>query len=277
MLADGFNNQFPLSPLWGANANDNGGTGMTSIITSPAPTEIEAYAASQVSLHPDGLHLTAQYAPGAGGAGHDYLSGVVDSQQYVPGEPGQQGWRGITGFRWLPTPGVVTVFEANMAAPNVSGGGEDPGFWLTNSAWDDEIDMPEMWNYGTKPWGLGVAWIYNTAAGQETETTAWGLPAQSDQQFHKWTIQFDGNARTVRVWIDGTEHPELKLTWPASFSTVPMYLVLSHALRNAYGDHPTWTSGSTVYRFRSIAVYQDAAHAGHGVTGGGIAPGTTLK
>jgi hypothetical protein len=28
---------------------------------------------------------------------------------------------------------------------------------------------------------------------------------------------------------------------------------------------------------RSIAVYQDGAHAGQGVKGGGIAPGTTVK
>jgi hypothetical protein len=279
ILADGFNNAYPLSPLWGPNGNDNNATGATRSEAPGNTNEVADFNASQVSLDSDGLRLTARYFPNTAdnGKSYPYQSGVVISQQYVAGEPGQQGWRGITGFRWLPTPGVTTVFEANMAAPDTSNPGEDPGFWLSTSAWVDEIDIPEMWNYGTKPYGLGVTWIYNTSAGSMNQATSYGLSAQTDQQFHRWTIDFDGNAKRVLVWIDGVEQHQLEINWPASFSSTPMYLVLSHGIRNVYGTPPTWTTGTKVFRFRSVAVYQDAAHVGAGVTGGGVAPGTLVK
>jgi hypothetical protein len=276
VMADGFSDQHPLSELWGPNANDNDGNGITMLYTSPDATEVQVYAASQVNIDANGLRLTSEYARNVA-SGYDYKSGIVISQQYDATDSGQEGWRGITGFRWLPIDGVITVFEVLMAAPIVSGGGENPGFSLVSPSLDDKINMPEMWNYGTQPWGLGVTWIYDIAADAKNQATIYGLPAQSDASFHKWTMQFDGIAKNVRVWVDGVPYTELDIDWPASFSNTPMYLVLSHALRNAFGNSPTWTDGSTVFRFRSVAVYQDTANAGAGIVGGLIAPGTFVQ
>lgn len=274
-MADAFNSEHPLSPLWGPNSNDNGGAGLTATIPSANANEVAAFNASQVSLGPDGLHLTAQRAPGVS-AGKAYVSGVVISQNLIPGEPGQQGFP-ITGFRWLPTAGMVWCLEAVIAAPSVTGGGEDPGWWCSTPEWVGEIDLFEMWNYGQQPWGLGVTWIYDTSHGGMAQRTVYGLPAQSDQQFHRWTHVFDGINMVVRVFLDGAERVDLGFPWPTSFVSKPMYLILTHAMRSAFGTTPSWTSGATVMRVRSAAAYTDAPHAGQAMTGGGIAPGTIVR
>lgn len=278
VMADGFNSNFPLSGIWGPNSDDDNGRGPTAVIPGPNSTEVGAFAASQVSLDENGLRLTAVYKKGVGGPGRDYLSGCVISQNYVAGEPGQQGFP-ITGFRWIPKAGVVWCIESVIAWPDTSGGGEDPAWWSSTPAWVDEIDHPECWNYGAQPWSFGDTWIYDTNRGLMVQKVEFGNPVQSDQSFHRWTHQFDGNAKTVRTWIDGVERTDLAYAWPSSFSPTMLYMVLSHALRNAEGGAPTWTdpNHSTVMRVRSVAAYQDAPHAGQAMTGGGIAAGTTVK
>jgi hypothetical protein len=63
-----------------------------------------------------------------------------------------------------------------------------------------------------------------------------------------------------------------------------MSLLLSNAIRDASSTmspnpYPEFsTPGETrTFDARSIAVYQDGAHAGLNVTGGGVAPGTTVR
>jgi hypothetical protein len=41
--------------------------------------------------------------------------------------------------------------------------------------------------------------------------------------------------------------------------------------------YPGFSSGTRTFAARSIAVYEDGAHAGLNVSGGGVAPGTTVK
>lgn len=55
-------------------------------------------------------------------------------------------------------------------------------------------------------------------------------------------------------------------------NTPSMHLVLTHALRVS-----THLTGSSSFVIRSAAVYEDAAHRGQDVEGGGVAPGTVLR
>jgi hypothetical protein len=105
--------------------------------------------------------------------------------------------------------------------------------------------------------------------------------------FHRYTtVLYPDN--TWSEYIDG----ELQ-TWlgkagvapaPPEFKRVPMALLLTNALRdasNTSGPNPYpefSTPGETrTFNIHSIAVYQDGAHAGRNVTGGGVAPGTTVQ
>lgn len=275
VLADGFNDDFPLSNFWGPNAYFTGNH--DAILPGPASSEVEAYAESQVSLQSNGLNLEAVYQQSVGGPGKDYKSGVVISQPTNPVK-GQHGFP-ITGFQWLPTSGVRTCFEAIITAPNTVGGGEDPGWWCSTGAWENEIDFFEMWDYGTKPWNTGFTWIYDTANGKQQQSFAL-LAAQTDQKAHRWTHLFDGTNKTIEIWIDGVKQTWLGkngvMSWPATFSSAPLYLVISHGLRNANGSQPTWTTGSTVMTVRSVACYTDNVANGN-FHGGGIAPGTIVQ
>lgn len=285
VLADGFDPAHPLSSLWGANQDNDNGRGTGPVFRGN--DKVEATHPSQVTLEADGLHLTAVYRPGSTPDGsYNYLSGAIVSfaANHADPEGGAQGFP-ITGFDFLPTPGVVTCFESVCAMPPINqpvgspgDWGEDPGYWLTTSSWKDEIDLFEGWGYhpagGTQyVMGVGV-WISMTAGTTAVNDEA-QLAPQSDQQFHRWTHVFDGTKRTLDVYLDGK--PIGSMPWPANFSSDPMYLLFTHDMRNVYGRQPTWTKGSTAFKVRSVAVYQDTPNAGKGVRGGLIAPGTTLK
>jgi len=71
---------------------------------------------------------------------------------------------------------------------------------------------------------------------------------------------------------------------PPEFKRVQMSLLLTNALRDASptsgpNPYPEFsTPGETrTFNIRSVAVYQDGAHAGRNVTGGGVAPGTKVQ
>lgn len=273
VVADGFNRP-TLSQLWGPNADDNNGRGSTAIIPPPNADEVAGFAASQVIIQPDGLHLSAIYVKGAGGPGKDYVSGVVISQNYVAGEPGQKGFP-ITGFRFLPTPGVIWVLESVITMPDMTDPGQDPGWWLSNPAWDDEIDFPEAWAYGKLPYGYGMVWINNTSTGAETSRTAYGDPALTDGKAHRWTHELNGITKRWENYLDGVHRPDLSMDWPASFTKTPMYQVFSHGMRNDYGTPPMFTTGSKEMIIHSNAVYVWGPNPVY--TGGLIAPGTVVK
>lgn len=275
IMADGFYGGYPLSKLWGPNRNDNAGDGGL-IADCPGfnSNEVEVFNASQLSFK-DGINLTAKYSKGRGGPGIDYVSGCLSSQPVLPVE-GEAGFP-ITGFTFVPQSDSVLVLEARLALPNVAGGGENPAFWCQGDGTGaDEIDFLDDWHYGTKHWGMGTSvWINHLNNTSNEGPAVYGNPAdESDKLIHCWATEFNGPLQKVRLYLDGV----LLTTalWLPGFPSKPNSLFLSHALRNVYGDHPTWTTGSTVLRARSIAAYQDAPHAGQGIVGGGIAPGTVV-
>jgi hypothetical protein len=51
-------------------------------------------------------------------------------------------------------------------------------------------------------------------------------------------------------------------------------LIITHAMRESGSG---FEAGSRSFTVRSVGVWQDGAHAGQGMNGGGIAPGTILK
>jgi hypothetical protein len=57
-----------------------------------------------------------------------------------------------------------------------------------------------------------------------------------------------------------------------------MGLDIQYLLRKPSGGHISgFTSGSRTFAIRSIAVYEDGAHAGQNVENSGVAPGTVVK
>jgi hypothetical protein len=70
-------------------------------------------------------------------------------------------------------------------------------------------------------------------------------------------------------------------SWPVRYlHTQPkMALILSNALRSVGGVNPDpqFTSGARTWDIRAISVYEDGAHAGQNIEGGGMAPGTVVK
>jgi hypothetical protein len=92
---------------------------------------------------------------------------------------------------------------------------------------------------------------------------------------NSWSEYIDGQLQRW-VGINGVAPP------PPYDLRVPMSLLLTNALRDQTpwsgpNPYPGFSSGSRTFTARSIAVYEDGAHAGQDVSGGGVAPGTSLK
>jgi hypothetical protein len=255
--------------------------------------ELEAYNGAQVHVTGEGLELVDAFHPNAMPAEgsypvRNYLSGAATTRpQYQAG-----GWH---PFTWEPGGGETWAFECDCRLPSnyPKYSGTDPGWWSTDQSWTNEFDFFESWGWNCNPLatcGFGVAWVYNTSAMRTEESALYGMisklfdPATS---FHRYTtVLYPDN--TWSEYIDG----ELQ-TWlgkggiapaPPEFKRVPMSLLLTNALRDATGSsgpnpYPEFsTPGETrTFNIRSIAVYQDGAHAGSNVAGGGVAPGTTVK
>ena len=91
--------------------------------------------------------------------------------------------------------------------------------------------------------------------------------------YHRYTTAFipiGGSTFHVVEYVDGTE----RSSFDASLANTSDGPILSNALRQPAGGG---YASPDVMSVRSIAVYQDGAHAGQGVKGGGIAPGTTVR
>jgi hypothetical protein len=255
--------------------------------------ELQAYNASQVHITPEGLELVNAYHPNAMPAEgswpvRNYLSGAGSTRpQYAAG-----GWH---PFTWEPGGGETWAFECNCKLPSnyPKFSGTDPGWWSTDQSWTNEFDFFESWGWGCNPLatcGFGVAWVYNTSPVHTEESALYGMITKLTDPalaFHRYTTVIYPN-NTWSEFIDG----QLQ-TWvgnsglapaPPEFRRVQMALLLTNAIRyssatkspNPYPEFST--PGETrTFDVRSIAVYQDGGHAGLNVTGGGVAPGTTVR
>jgi hypothetical protein len=153
--------------------------------------------------------------------------------------------------------------------------------------WHDEFDYFEEWGWSkwTSPAPTGVTWIYETSGLHMTQSwhSLYSLFNPS-AGFHRYTTVINPD-NTVEEYIDGVRQTWLGtngvLPAPPRVTSAKMALILSNALRQPEGTSggtaPNFTSGSRAFDARSIAVYQDASHAGQNIEGGGTAPGTTVQ
>jgi hypothetical protein len=254
--------------------------------------ELQVYNGSQVRVGAEGLELIDRYAPKRAPAQgsypvRNYVSGSISTQpQYQAG--------GYRSFSWKPGGGQTWAFECYCKLPaNSPFSGVDPGWWSTDPKWTDEIDFFEEWGWNpTCQTSLltscftGIAWVYDTSPLQVRESyrALYGMFDPSDG-FHRYTTVINPN-NTWSEYIDGQLQRWVGNNGvgpaPPYFERVQMSLLLTNALRDKMGasgpnPYPGFSSGSRTFTIRSIAVYQDGAHAGQSIAGGGVAPGTTLK
>jgi hypothetical protein len=246
--------------------------------------ETEVYNSSQVSVSNGNLVLSAKYqnnvAPATGnGSGTDvnnsvqrnYVSGIVTSPTNLSG---------YKGFTWTPGDGSTWAFEIVAQWP-VSTGGLWNAFWTSSqSSWLNERDFFEGYSNNYPPGNIDTDWIYQTPYTPYGSGVKLQNVYQSQLSFNpaagmhrytyliypdqSWSLYIDG---ALQTWVgnDGISPPQ-------SGANVPMDLIINYAL-----NATTFTSGNHQFLIKSVAVYQDNSHAGQGITGGGIAPGTKVK
>jgi hypothetical protein len=252
--------------------------------------ELQVYNGNQVRVGSEGLELIDKYAPNRAPAEgrypvRNYVSGSISTQrQYAAG-----GWH---PFTWRPGLGKTLAFECNCRLPaNSPFSGVDPGWWSSDVRWTDEIDFFEEWGWGAgcrlsllTSCLTGVVWLYDTRplTAEEFYLDLYGLfdPSTGFHRYttviypDKWSEYIDGQLQRW-VGVNGVAPA------PPYFTKAPMSLLLTNALRDRTptsgpNPYPGFSSGTRTFTIRSIAVYEDAAHAGEGISGGGVAPGTSI-
>lgn len=232
--------------------------------------ELEVFNSSAVKVGPEGLELSETYTPDAGGTGKNYVGGLVNTAAHASGQQ---------PFSWKSGGATTWAFECVAKWPQNTGEA-DPGWWsdATVNGQENEIDFFEGFGWG-KTWHTDGEWSatmptvvglnYHTVYGMEKI-----LGFTPTEGFHRYTTTLtpNGSKTIVSEYIDGTFRWSFEVEYPASRQTFA-HLILSYALR----EFPeNFQSGTRTFTIRSVAVYQDAAHAGQEIQGGGIAPGTIV-
>lgn len=227
--------------FWKANTNKQGCCNNSDEIASESP--------SQVRVGASGLELLCTASGG-------YVCGGVDTP----------------GFNWRPGGGQTWAFEVVAKLPPRDWG-EDPGWWSCDTKWTDEIDFFEAWEWGHEEYFAGMpVWKAKTPSAVEVSHEAYKLKSElgnPEEGFHRYTTVIKSNSE-IEEFIDG--HYRWSVPAPSSMNTPWMHLILTHALRVS-----THLIGTSAFDIRSVAVYEDGAHSGQNVEGGGLAPGTVLR
>jgi|GEM_PF-6564773 len=218
--------------------------------------EVAVEQKSQAKAGPEGLELRCSYVPGGvtvAGVTSDYTCGGVTTD---------------ASFEYTYGGSETIVAECYCRWP-VDLGGADPGFWSWTSG--EEVDYFEGWGWNGLSWaggsGAGVPVVTKPYNAHELWPPTLGLGFDPSLALHRYATEItpNGSAFLVREYIDGV----LRWSFEAAMPKSQDGLILSNALRV--------TGQSDDFVARSIELYQDGAHAGQGVRGGGVAPGTTLK
>jgi hypothetical protein len=235
--------------------------------------ELEVMNPSAVLQTAEGLKLTCTYTQAAQspGAKH-YVCGTVRGQA-------EGHFPGYSFFRWSPGKGQTLVFQAVAKFPPNTDEA-DPAWWSSGPPWNDtEIDFFE-----------GGGWSFQHTTGWKTDPlfTAWfarplltasspGFASDPSLAYHTYTFQLSAK-NTYSVWIDGVRQAWATDVGPASPDlSAKTTLVLSYALRTCTPCKSGFLGGSREFDVRSVAVYEDRAHAGVGTENGGLAPGTVVE
>jgi hypothetical protein len=233
--------------------------------------ELQVFNSSADETGPEGLQLLETYTPDAGGTGKNYVGGLVTTAAHASGQ---------RPFSWKSGGASTWAFECVCKWP-YNTGEADPGWWsdATVHGQENEIDFFEGFGWG-KTWHEVKDWsaAMPTVVGINDHTVygiekAFGFDPTA--AFHRYTTTLtpNGPKTVIAQYVDGRFRGGYEVEYPANRKTFT-HLVLSYALRE-FSEN--FKSGTRAFDIRSVAVYQDAAHAGEETEGGGIAPGTTIK
>jgi hypothetical protein len=166
--------------------------------------------------------------------------------------------------------GASFAFETVAKLSDNTLGGEDTAFWSisTEKRWPPELDYFEYFGWGCTTACHGGFPVYKSNGLGSHECyidPAVALGEQPWLKFHRYTTVVEGS--TFTEYIDAKRI----CSFSQAVNTDSMGLILVHALR------VSTTPRNTSFDVRSVAVYEDSAHAGQFVTNGGTAPGTTVR
>lgn len=229
--------------------------------------DLNVYNASQVRVGPNGLELVAHRQRNAGGSGRNFISGrVVTSGRFT--------------FRSYA--GATFAVECVCRWPP-NGGAADPAFWHDGNEGGVEQEVDDFEAFG---WQTDHATEYGAAiptlVGLDAEHTVYHTEGvrrvfgfDPTAGFHHYTTVIRPGAATktrAEEYIDGTYKWSIEALTPRV--SVRQHLILSYALR----EYPRLVlPRDTTFAARAVSVYEDGAHAGRFVTGGGVAPGTVVE
>ncbi|HXW59694.1 MAG TPA: hypothetical protein VEJ23_09490 [Solirubrobacteraceae bacterium] len=215
--------------------------------------------AKQATAGPDGLELACTYR---GGSDRKYECGAVDTGE---------------GFHWKTDEGETMAFECYCQWP-LNTGEADPGWWTDDDEGNNEYDFFEGFGWGEPARAEGeydgvFPAVVPSSAGHTVYGVTKGLGFNPSAGFHRYTIVLTpdgGDAYTASEYVDGVYRWDLGYT---SSKQALDNLKISYALREYTGG---FTSGTRDFDIRSVAVYEDGAHAGQDIEDGGVATGTTV-
>lgn len=233
--------------------------------------ELEVFNSNADRVGPEGLELLETYTPNAGGTGKNYVGGLVNTALHAQGQQ---------PFSWKSGGATTWAFECVCKWPQNTGGA-DPGWWsdATVNGQENEIDFFEGFGWGNT-WHTDGEWSASmpTVVGLN-DHTVYGveryLGFTPTSGFHRYTTTLapHGSRTLVSEYVDGIFRWSFEVEYPANRKTFA-HLVLSNAMREFSEG---FSAGSRAFDIRSVAVYQDGAHAGQEIEGGGIAPGTVVR
>ena len=229
--------------------------------------DLNVYTASQVRVDSGGLELVAHHQRHAGATRRNFISGRVVTAGH---------------FTFRSYAGATFAVECVCRWPR-NGGAADPAFWHDGNdrGVEQEVDDFEALGWQTDhsaEYGAAIPALVGLDAGHtvyHTEGVKRVFGFDPTAGFHRYTTVIKPGARRqtrVEEYIDGIYRWSVEAHTPSV--SVRQHLILSYALR----EYPSLVlPEDTTFSIRAVAVYEDGAHAGRFVTGGGIAPGTVVR
>lgn len=228
--------------------------------------DLNVYLGSQVRVGARGLELVAHHKRNAGGSGRNYISGEVKT----------------TGrFALRSYAGATFAIECVCRWPR-NGGAADPAFWHDGNQHDTEQEVDDFEAFGwqsdhSAEYGAGIPILVGLGGHTvyHTEGVKKVFGFNPTRGFHRYTTVIGPGApgqTRAEEYIEGRDMWSIEVPTPSV--SVRQHLILSYALRQYPG---LVLHKDTTFAVRSVAVYEDGAHAGKFVTGGGVAPGTVLE
>lgn len=192
------------------------------------------------------------------GGGNLGLTATPDGGGFTSG-------RIISNWTWTPGTGSTWAFEIVAKFPTSAG--LFNAFWTSSQqGWSNEMDFFE----GHPGNVLDSDHIYDTSTrpvGQQYQITT--LPFDTSAAFHRYTYVVMPDS-SWKLYIDGVQQTWAGAGPPPYQIITPMDLLVNYALAGGGPGAPS------TFDVRSVAAYQDAPHAGDGVSSKAIGPGTRV-